>query len=146
MPTTPLWVPLAVAFVAVLGTLAGVIFTQLWNSRLDEKRWARETERLREAQAREDLNRSYEHRRAAYVEFFQEFDRLATIYTGRNTDREPVNNSAFDSLTERWATVSIYGTYEADQLAFRCQDKLIDWAHDPENGVLADDTYSARAA
>jgi hypothetical protein len=51
MATTPLWVPLAVAVIAVLGTLAGVVFTQVWNSRIEERRWARDNDRLREAQA-----------------------------------------------------------------------------------------------
>ena len=87
MGTTPLWVPLAVALIAVIGTLAGVIFTQIWNSRLEERRWAREKDRLREDQAREDLNRTYEHRRAAYVEFQQELDRLTGLLHAK---REPI--------------------------------------------------------
>jgi hypothetical protein len=88
MATTPVWVPLAVAALAVLGTLAGVVFTQVWNSRLDERRWARESERLRQAQAREDVNRTYEHRRDAYVEFLQELERLQRLFT--DPHREPI--------------------------------------------------------
>jgi hypothetical protein len=83
MATTPLWVPLAAAGLAVIGTLAGVIFTQAWNGRQEERRWAREAERLREDRAREDRNRSYEHRRAAYVDFLAEFERLHDRYVTR---------------------------------------------------------------
>jgi len=84
--TTPLWIPLVVAFVAVLGTFAGLVFTQIWNSRLDERRWQRETECLHQVQAREDLSRTHEYRRAAYIDFLKEFDRVLGIYLSRETN------------------------------------------------------------
>jgi hypothetical protein len=118
MATTPLWVPLAVAGLAVVGTLAGVVFTQVWNSRLEERRWARESERLREAQAREDANRTYEHRRAAYVDFMQEQDRLQEAHP---FIREP----ALNGLRERYVAVRIYGTHEAWHLALNCMVELV---------------------
>ena len=117
MATTPLWIPLAAAAIAVVGTLGGVIFTQAWNSRLEERRWAREAARLAEAQAREDLYRTYEHRRAAYVDFLVEFERLQHIY--QDSDREPTtfDDPAFDSLAERLVAVRVYGTVMAHALA-----------------------------
>jgi hypothetical protein len=145
MATTPLWVPLAVAVVAVLGTLAGVVFTQVWNSRLEERRWVRESDRLREAQAREDVNRTYEHRRAAYVDFLQEFERLQQIYW--DSDRAPtdLDDPAFDGLSERWAAVHLYGTYEADMKASECVHQLKLLALHPENASLTDDVANASA-
>ena len=141
MGTTPLWVPFALAVIAVVGTLAGVVSTQIWNSRQEERRWARENDRLREAQAREDLNRTYEHRRAAYVEFQQEIDRLTGLL---HSNREPLalDDPAFGELAQRWTPIRVYGTYEADTLAFKCMDRLQDWGHHPDRGDLADDAYS----
>jgi hypothetical protein len=128
MGTTPLWVPLVVAVVAVLGTLSGVIFTQLWNSRLDEKRWKRETQRLSEAQAREDLNRTYEHRRVAYIDFLEEFDRLLGEY--EDYDRKRINNPDYlnpilSTLGQRLAVIAIYGTHESEDLAHKCRKEFL---------------------
>jgi hypothetical protein len=147
MGTTPLWVPLVVAFVAVVGTLAGVIFTQVWNSRLDERRWARENERLREVQAREDSNRTYEHRRAAYIDFLQEFERLQHLYiTGEPDKAPPVSDLVFAELSDRWTAVSVYGTPEADSKASQCLVDLLAWAHQRDDPSLAEDALDAREA
>jgi hypothetical protein len=124
MTTTPLWVPLVVAVLAVLGTLAGVVFTQVWNSRLEERRWTRENDRLREARAREDRNRTYEHRRAAYVDFLQEVERLRGIYisSGRDPiDPPSLHDPAFKALADRSSAVQVYGTDEARRLASDCE-------------------------
>jgi len=149
MATTPLWVPLAVAGLAVVGTLAGVVFTQIWNSRLEERRWARDSERLREAQAREDTNRTYEHRRAAYVDFLQELERLERRYITLN--REPIEpparyGPAFDSLYERFSAVELYGTEEAQQMAVVSLVHLEGAATDPRNSQEADDFWNGKAA
>jgi hypothetical protein len=141
MGTTPLWVPLVVAGIAVIGTLAGVIFTQVWNSRLEERRSARERDRLREAQAREDMNRTYDHRRAAYVDFLQELDRLMNLLHPSN--REPITygDPVYDELSNRWTLITVYGTEEADSLAYRCLDKLQVSGSHPDD----DEVYMARA-
>jgi hypothetical protein len=145
MGTTPLWVPLAVAVIAIVGTLAGVVFTQIWNRRLEERRWARENNRVREAQAREDLNRTYEHRRVAYVEFQQEIDRLTGLL---HNNREPfaLDDALFDQLGQRWTPIRVYGTNDADLLALDCLTRLQDWGHHPDNGDLADGVYSVAAS
>jgi hypothetical protein len=49
MADKSLWVPLAAAAIAVVGTLAGVVFTQAWNGRLEERRWIRENTRAKGA-------------------------------------------------------------------------------------------------
>ena len=141
MGTTPLWVPLVVAGVAVIGTLAGVVFTQVWNSRLEERRWARENDRLGEAHDREDLNRTYEHRRAAYVEFQQELDRLLDLL---HNNREPsaLDDAIFDELGSRLTPIKVYGTYEADHLALECLTNLQIWGRNPDRGRLSDDAFS----
>jgi hypothetical protein len=144
MGTTPLWVPFALAVIAVVGTLAGVVSTQIWNSRQAERRWARENDRLRQTQAREDLNRTYEHRRAAYVEFQQELDRLTGAL---HNNREPfaLDDQIFDELTQRWTPIRVYGTYDADHLALDCLTRLQEWGCHPDRGDLADAVYSVAA-
>jgi hypothetical protein len=112
MATTPLWVPLAAAGLAVVGTLGGVVFTQMWNGRLEGRRWARE-----------DVNRTYEHRRAAYVEFLQELERLQRRFI--DPDWEPVEPPArhdpvFNSLNDRFSALLVYGTVEAHKRAVKC--------------------------
>lgn len=140
MGTTPLWVPIVVAGIAVIGTLGGAAFTQIWNSRNEARRWARETDRLREAQAREDKNRTYEHRRAAYVEFQQELDRLMGVL---HFNKEPIHDDrVFEELEHRWGPIRVYGTYEAEMLAYKCLDRLQEWGRHPDKGELADDAYS----
>jgi hypothetical protein len=158
MATTPLWVPLAVAALAVAGTLAGVISTQAWNSRLEERRWAREAERLREAQAREDVNRTYEHRRAAYVDFLQELERLQFLYIEPHQarlalaepSREPIEPPALDDpvfygLRERYSALTVYGTHEAQQAAYNCLNALIVAAVNPEASAAAEHHFAAQS-
>lgn len=81
MTTTPLWVPLVVAGVGVLGTLtagiAGVLIAQRWADRREDKTWAREREREHERWAREDEARTFEHRRETYVDFYESVRALA---------------------------------------------------------------------
>lgn len=54
MSSTPLWVPLVVAALAVLGTLGGVYVTQRRSDRREAIAWIREPQRERERWARED--------------------------------------------------------------------------------------------
>ena len=81
MSTTPLWVPLAVAGIGVLGTLAGgvvgSIVTQRRADQREDKAWARERERERERWAREDEARTFEHRREVLEDFYQAVKALA---------------------------------------------------------------------
>jgi hypothetical protein len=149
MATTPLWVPLAVAGLAVAGTLAGVIFTQAWNNRLDERRWTREGDRLREAQAREDADRTYEHRRGAYVDFLQELERLQRIVWAFDPEGRPLDDDdvdeVFKGLSERLVAVRVFGTYEADLLARDCLNKLQVSALHPEDAARSEDAVRAGA-
>ena len=81
MSTTPLWVPLAVAGIGVLGTLtagiAGGLVTQRWANEREDKAWARERERERDRWGREDEARTFEHRREVLEDFYQAVKALA---------------------------------------------------------------------
>jgi hypothetical protein len=63
-------VPLIVAGLAALGTLAGVLVTQRWSDRREAITWARERQREQERWAREDEARTFEHRREVYLDFY----------------------------------------------------------------------------
>jgi hypothetical protein len=70
----------------VAGTLtAGIVgglVTQRWSERRESDAWSRERERERERWAREDEARTFEHRRHAYVEFYEAVKALArTAYS-----------------------------------------------------------------
>lgn len=147
---TPLWVPLVVAVIAVIGTLAGVVFTQTWNSRQEELRWARENDRLREDRAREDedraredKNRTYEHRRTAYVEFQQELGHLMQLLFASRTSGQLVAGKDANELSYRWEPIRIYGTRKASDLAYACMDKIGDWRRHLDDWDLADDVFIA---
>jgi hypothetical protein len=77
MATTPLWVPFLIAALGVVGTLAGVLFTQHRADRRETTNWDRERTRERERWAREDEARTFEHRREAYVEFYESLRDMA---------------------------------------------------------------------
>jgi hypothetical protein len=74
---TPLWVTLLIAALGVAGTVSGVIITQRWadgrESRLREIDRKREQERW----AREDQVRTFDHRREAYTNFFENLKAMA---------------------------------------------------------------------
>jgi hypothetical protein len=72
---TPLWVPLVVAGIGLLGTvvgtIAGVSIAQRRSDRRELAMWQRERIRQRELWQREDALRNFEHRREAYVSFYE---------------------------------------------------------------------------
>ena len=80
MATTPLWVPLAVAALGVVGSFGAAFFTRRWADRREDQRWSREREAettrwqreqddRREQWRREDAARWLSERRAVYAEF-----------------------------------------------------------------------------
>lgn len=71
MNTTPLWVPLVVAALGLVSTGVGIVVTQVMANRRERANWTRELERERQRWQREDEALTFEHRRIAYVEFFE---------------------------------------------------------------------------
>lgn len=83
MNTIPLWVPLVIAALGVVGTIvgtiAGVLITQRRSDRREDQAWTRERERERELWAREDQLRTFEQRRESYVAFYEELRDMAGV-------------------------------------------------------------------
>lgn len=67
--TTPIWVPLIVAVVGVLGTLGASVFTQIHSARREQATWERERERRHDEQRREEVRYWLEERRRVYSAF-----------------------------------------------------------------------------
>jgi hypothetical protein len=82
--TTPLWVPLVVAVLGLLGTggaaIAGVLITQRRSDEREKIAWERERDRERDRWAREDAARTFELRRENYVALYEAVDGLSTEY------------------------------------------------------------------
>jgi hypothetical protein len=75
------------------------------------------------------VNRTYEHRRAAYVDFLQEIQRLERTYIP--SPPEPIHpprsltDPAYKRLVECFAVLEVYGTPEAQNLAVESMTSLV---------------------
>jgi hypothetical protein len=124
MATTPIWVPLVVAFLG----LAGILLTQHLANRRQDAQWQRERQREQAVWAREDAARSYEHRRDSYVAFIKEFNRLLDTYNDAAKERGLANarfpRDFLDSLDDHLVQIRIFGTQEAWKLAAEAEQAL----------------------
>ena len=107
MNTTPLWVPLVVAGIGLLGTIigtiAGVLITQRRSDRRERESWVRERERERERWAREDALRTFEQRRDAYIDFYESLREMArTAYDHGMGLSEPPRKEDGGELPFEW--------------------------------------------
>ncbi|HEX5348512.1 MAG TPA: hypothetical protein VFW64_15630 [Pseudonocardiaceae bacterium] len=107
------WVPLVAALLGGLFTLGSVALTQRSATK-------RERERLEATWAREDANRSYEHRRAAYVDFIKEVNQQWRDFAEMELEGdhywEPTDDyreRSYNCLVQ----IEIFGTKEAAKLA-----------------------------
>ena len=112
-PGVPYWVPILVAAVGLLTTLAGVAYTQWRSDKRERQTWNRQREREREQWAREDTARSYDHRQQAYVAFAAQwekhYDRAWRHREFRLNEPDPDYDWA-DELVEAYAAVELFGT------------------------------------
>lgn len=74
--STPLWVPILVAIVGVLGTLSAAIFTQIWAANRENERWVRERAAEEKRWEREDHARWLEERKTVYAQLLLGLDAL----------------------------------------------------------------------
>jgi hypothetical protein len=94
MSSTPLWLPLAAAGLAVLGTLGGVLITQRSADRREDKTWRRERETEQEDQWITDRRSYYLPLREAASDLKTRLEHLARIYR-----REPEARFKPESLS-----------------------------------------------
>jgi hypothetical protein len=119
MNTTPLWVPLVVAALGLLGTvigaISGVVITQRRADKREAVAWEREQERERAIWARDDARRTFEHRRTAYAGFYQSLTRLGTEAFDRM--RAELAASEVIELERRLELLELYATPRVTELA-----------------------------
>lgn len=68
---TAAWTPVLAASVAVIGTLAAAIFSQVWSARREDRRRADERSDKADVYEREDQLRLHEERRMAYLKYLK---------------------------------------------------------------------------
>jgi hypothetical protein len=120
---TPLWVPLVVAGIAVLGTLsgavAGAVIAQHQANRREDKTWLRERERERENRAREDEARTFEHRREAYSDFYEAVKAMARMVYDTLSEEDDLPD---DWYSEAFGKLSRLSLYADRRVAFAASD------------------------
>jgi hypothetical protein len=105
--STPLWVPLVVAGVGlvgtIIGTVSGVLITQRRSDRREAAAWERERARERDLWAREDAQRNFEARRTACVTFYEILREMArTAYDHGMGLSKPPKKEAEGELPFEW--------------------------------------------
>jgi hypothetical protein len=126
---TPIWVTLVTASLGgLLGgllTLVGAMITQRNAKRREDDRWDREGVRLEATWAREDADRSYEHRRDAYVDFVKEVNQQQRTSVAVDAEAEEGHGDPNWEFPDDWfdhsysclGQIQIFGTKEAAMLA-----------------------------
>lgn len=132
--STPLWVPLAVAGLGVLGTLAGGVvggaITQRRADRREGKAWARDREREHERWAREDEARTFEHRREAYIDFYAAVKALARKAYGHGygfTDEPELPEGWQDDAAGKLHRLEFYADRELAAAASKAYGAAWSW-------------------
>lgn len=155
MSETPLWVPLVVAGLGVLGavcgTLAGVLITQRRSDRREEVVWERERERERHRWAREDALRTFDHRRSAYEAFYESLREMAETVYDHGLGLSPESEDG--KLPEGWQRVTFHASqrlavyaplrvYEAANRAYSAAGR---WGEGTIHGQDDDGFYDRQA-
>jgi hypothetical protein len=148
MGTTPLWLPLVVAGLGVLGTicgtLAGVLLTQRRADARERLTWERQREEERRRWARDDALRTFEHRRDAYVDFYGALREMAFLAYNHG-----LGLSEPEELTEGWQLptyrklqhLQVYATEEVAEAASSAYSAAWYWGYRTEHGRDDDAFY-----
>ena len=150
MNTTPLWVPLVVAGLGLIGTvvgaISGVLITQRRSDKREDASWEREWDRERAGWEREDEARTFEHRRDAYADFYQSLramTRRAYDHGLGHSDDDGVElPEGWQSHTfERLQHLNLYATPKVRALASEAYSAAWRWGHATKNGQDDGDFY-----
>lgn len=134
MSTTPLWLTLVVAALSPVSALFGVWLTQRRADRREDATLARELAREQARWQREDEALTFEHRRAAYAEFYESLRKMQlTAY------EHGMGLTVWDTreLPEGWQTdtweklqhLELYATPRVSSLASESYSATWRWGH-----------------
>ena len=122
MNTTPLWVPLVVT---ALG-FVGIVVTQFIANRRERKNWDRERKRERERWSREDQARTFEHRRAAYVEFYESLRSMqGRVYSHGSEDAYGPPELEEDWGLDAWEKLQVLELYPTPRISNRSLEEHV---------------------
>jgi hypothetical protein len=135
----------------LLGTVAagvaGVLITQRRSDRREDNAWQRERRRERERWAREDEARTFEHRREAYVEFYESLKTMARLaydhgfgFTGEPALPQDWHAATFQKLQR----LSIYATPLVARAASAAYGAAWQWGHYAPYDNPDDDVFHER--
>lgn len=117
--TIPLWVPLVVAMLGLIGTLSGalggVIITQRRSDRRERASQLHALEREKARWAREDEARTFEQRRDAYAAIYE-----AVRDTNRSAGEWTAETKDTEALFRALKILEMYGTPRVVRAARQC--------------------------
>jgi hypothetical protein len=139
---TPLWVPLVVGGLGLLGTLlaglGGVLITQRATVQREAASWQRQLEREREAWQRDDQVRTFDYRRQAYEDYFVALKAMdQDLHDAAKKQREP-SEELFIHLFNKLQIVYIYGTEPVTEVASSAWENARKWQANPQPYDYAD--------
>jgi hypothetical protein len=127
--------PVIVAAFGIAGTLGGVWLTQRRADRREDMTWTREIERRKRLWAREDAAQTFEHRRTAYVDFYQanlQAAQRVSAYIGarlRGDDEADLPPAWASEAEEQLQALEIYAAPRVTELAHEAQTAYRKMAH-----------------
>lgn len=144
--TTPLWVPILIAGLGLLATIAGVLITQLRSDRREQHNWTREREREHERWEREDSGRTFEHRREAYSQFYESLREMAFVAYNHGmglNESEELENDWQLSTFRRLQHLQLYGSKRVYEAANTAYSAAWNWGNKAKFGKDDHDFYNS---
>lgn len=151
MSSTPLWVTLVIAALglaaSVIGSIGGVIMAQRRADQREELQWRRDRERDRDVKAREDALRTFEQRRASYVDFEESLRSTAQAIWDAGHGTGPQLEKAWHlSAYQSLHRLKIFATPSAAGAAEGAYGALWQWgsarrAHDEQAAGHCEEAY-----
>lgn len=135
MSSTPLWVPLVVAALGLVSTLAAVVVTQIMANRRERTTWTRELEREQARWSREDQALTFEHRRTAYVEYYEALRRMSLRVYNHGMGLSGDDDAEGSELPWAWQEeaaeavrrLEVYASPEVAKAAIDAYDATYQW-------------------
>jgi len=143
MGTTPLWVPLAVAALGFVSTVVGIVVTQVMANRRERDNRTHDLEREHARWAREDRAMTFEHRRAALVDFYEALRKMGVrVHNhgyGISDDDECDDGDElpFGWQTDAWVKLQhleLYAPPQLAALALNAYNTTYRWGHNARYG------------
>lgn len=150
MSTTPLWLTLVVAALGPASALFGVWLTQRRADRREDATFARELAREQARWQREDEALTFEHRRAAYAEFYESLRKmqLAAYDHGMGLTVWDTHDLPEGWQTDTWEKLQhleLYATPRVGSLATEAYSAIWRWGANTKLGNDDEEFYARQS-